>query len=143
MEKKLFEGKTYNFMTMPTFTAGGMGTTFMFKTNLKDGSWTYGDPGADTNFWIKDLNEEFQNPENIYKALEYVDEMPDTKLKTFVMEVISSMKGKTGGFEFSKLIGFMCEIGCWKNKKIRQKQLYDKDFYWYVRNCVNQYGLRK
>lgn len=138
--KKEFEGKTFDYVAIPTWTVGGMGTTFMFKDNLKDGNYIYGDPSAENNFWMKDLNDEFQNAEHLSKGLEYVDEMTDCNYKKKVMDVISSMKGRTGGMDFCKKLSFICELGCWEDEKIRRSYLYNKEFYKYVRNCLNEYA---
>lgn len=140
MQKKEFVGKTFDYIAMPTFIPnGGMGTTFMFRENWKEGNWTYAEIFNAPNFWMKDLNDEFQNPENLCKGLEYVDAMEDCNYKKKVMAVITEMMGKAGGEEFCKRLGFLCELGCWENPSIRQPYLYNKEFYKYVRNCLNEY----
>ena len=32
-------------------------------------------------------------------------------------------------------------LGVWENEKIRNPHLYDKEFYKYVRKCMNEYGF--
>lgn len=139
MNKKEFVGKTFDYIAIPTFTQGGMGITFMFRENWKEGNWTYGEIFNAPNFWMKDLNDEFQNPENLCKGLEYVDAMADCNYKKKVMAVITEMMGKAGGEDFCKRLGFLCELGCWENPTVRQPYLYNKEFYKYVRNCLNEY----
>jgi len=138
MEKKEFTGQTFEFVAMPTFTAGGMGTMFMFKN--ADGNYVYGDV-SDCNFWMKEFNDEFQNMEHLCKGLEYVDAMSDSSYKRRIIGVLNDMKGHTGGLDLSRRIAFFCELGCWEDEKVRRKNLYDKEFYTYAKRCLNAYNL--
>lgn len=146
MEKKEFIGKTFDYIAMPTWVAGKNemigGMTFMFRTNWKDGVWTYGDPMADTNIWMMNQNDEFQNAEHFEKALEYIDDMQDCNYKKYLMEVIKNLMGQRDKdpATISRLLGFMCEIGCWEDSKVRQPRLYNREFYKYARNCMKVYG---
>lgn len=137
-----FNGKSFDFMMMTTWTIYGVGTTFHFKSNFKEGEYVIGEPFGEHNFWVKNLNNEFQNDENVYKGLSYIDEMKESGYKDKLMSIVQSMMGtKEGGMSISRKIGFLCELGVWKNEKIRQPHLYDKEFYKYARKCMNQYGF--
>lgn len=139
--RKDFNGKTFDFMMMTTWTPYGLGTTFHFKP--KDGKgYILGEPFGEYNFWVKDLHSDFQNEENVFKGLSYIDEMVDCGYKEKVMSIVTSMLGtKEGGLSISRKIGFLCELGVWENEKIRNPHLYDKEFYKYVRKCMNEYGF--
>lgn len=136
MERKDYNGKTFDYVAIPTFTQGGMGTMFMFKNT--DGEYCLGDV-RDCNFWMKEFDDGFQNMEHLSKGLEYVDAMPDSVYKQKILDVLESMKGHTGGQKFSQQIGFFCELGCWEDEDARQPRLYDSDFFKYVKKCLNEY----
>lgn len=136
--RKDFNGKSFDFMMMTTWTPHGVGTTFHFKT--KEGEYSVGEPFGDHNFWVKNLNDEFQNDENVYNALTYIDEMEESDDKDKLMSIVESLMGtKEDGMTISRKIGFLCELGVWKNEKVRQTNLYDKEFCKYARKCMNQY----
>lgn len=140
--KRDFNGQSFDFMMMTTLTPYGVGTTFHFKPNFKEGEYLVGEPFGDYNFWVKNLNDEFQNDENVYNALSYIDEMKESGCKDKLMSVVASVMGtKDDGVDISRKIGFLCELGVWKNEKIRQTNLYDKEFCKYARKCMNQYGF--
>lgn len=147
MEKKEFIGKTFDYIALPTWVPGksGMvgGMTFMFKTDWKHGEWTYGDPMADNNIWMMNQHDEFQNENHFEKALEYIDDMPECNYKKSLMMVIKNLMGQHSKDQekVSRMIGFMCELGCWEDSKVRQDFLYNKEFYKYARNCMKMYGI--
>lgn len=140
MEKKEYVGKTFDYIAIPTFTQGGMETTFMFRENQKNGNWIYGGIEGTPNFGMKNFDDKFQNPENLCKGLEYVDCMPECNYKKKVMSVTTDMMGKVGGMNLCRRLAFLCELGCWEDEKVRQPYLYNKEFYKYVRNCLNEYA---
>ena len=140
--RKDFNGKSFDFMMMTTWTPYGVGTTFHFKENLKEGSYCVGEPFGEHNFWVKNLNDEFQNEENVYRGLSYIDGMDECGYKDKLMSIVHSMMGANdSGMSISRKIGFLCELGVWEDEKIRQSHLYDKEFYKYARKCMNQYGF--
>ena len=64
--RKEFNGKSFDFMMMTTWTPYGVGTTFHFKP--KDGKgYILGEPFGEYNFWVKNLNSDFQNEENVWR----------------------------------------------------------------------------
>ena len=139
--RKEFNGKSFDFMMMTTWTPYGVGTTFHFKP--KDGEgYCLGEPFGEYNFWVKNLNSDFQNEENDYKGLSYIDGMIDCGYKEKLMSIVSSMMGtREGGLSLSRKIGFLCELGVWENEEIRNPHLYDQEFYKYVKKCMNEYGF--
>lgn len=132
-----YTGKTFDFTAMPTWTIGGRGTLFMFRNN--NGEYEM-DVKSNCNFWMKDFNNDFQIMENVCNALEYVDEMQDSDCKKKILDVLDSMKGHIGGQKLSQQIGFFCELGCWKNKEVRNENLFDEDFEKYAQNCLRMYN---
>lgn len=139
MKKKEYIGKTFDYIAIPTFAPGGWGTLFMFRENWKKGAWMYAGIEGTPNFWMKNLEDDFQNAENLCKGLEYIDGMEDCYYKEKVMSVITEMMGKSGGAELCHRLGFLCELGCWEDIEVRQPSLYNKDFCKYIGNCLNQY----
>ena len=140
--RKEFNGKSFDFMMMTTWTPYGVGTTFHFKPQDGKG-YILGEPFGEYNFWVKNLNSDFQNEENVFKGLSYIDGMKDCGYKEKLMSIVYSMMGtKEGGLSISRKIGFLCELGVWENEKIRNPHLYDKEFYKYVRNCMSEYGFK-
>lgn len=144
MEKRLFEGQTYDYVALPTFIPGTtQGTTFIFRKDWKKGDFCYGDPHSETNIWLQEQNDEFQNDIHFSKALEYIDGMEDGIYKTRLLGVIKALMGKQEDKDkTSRLIGLLCEIGCWKDKKVRNKSLYNSDFTKYAMRCLYEYGVR-
>lgn len=137
-----FNGKSFDFMMMTYWTKYGVGTTFHFRENLKEGDYWIGEPFGENNFWVKNLKDEFQNEENVYKGLSYIDGMQESGYKDKLMSIVRSMMGtREGGMSISRKIGFLCELGVWENEKIRRPYLYDKEFYKYARKCMKEYGF--
>lgn len=134
--RKDYKGLSFDYATMPCFTPGGMGHIVMFRK--ENGEYTIGG-FDDSNFWMKDMGDDFQNIEHLTKGLEYIDQMKNSGYKFTLLEIIDRMKGQTGGMKFSQMLGFLCELGCWEDEKNRQPYLYDKDFYKYARRCMKEY----
>lgn len=120
-----FNGKSFDFMMLTTLTQYGMGTTFHFKSNLKEGEYSVGEPFGENNFWVKNLNDE-----NVYKGLSYIDGMQECNYKDRLMSIVRSMMGSNNdGKPISKKIAFLCELGVWEDEKTRQPYLYNKEFF--------------
>lgn len=92
--------------------------------------------------WMKNLDDPFQNKENFIRGIKYISEFANPTPKKMCLELLDTMTDHYDSKNsdlYCKCLGFFCEVGVWKNPKLRQKSEYHKDFPKYLSNCMNLY----
>ena len=149
MSKINYNGKNIEFFTMTCVRIFDdcqiMGDN-LFITSMNAAPYalhTGMDP--DNCIWMMDLNDEFQNIENFCKGVELIDKFATSTIRQKCFEVLMSLELQAptnlDTVEESKRIAFFCEVGVWKDSKVRNKDLYHKDFKKYLWNCRWNYHL--
>ena len=143
MEKKFnYTGKNITFVAVPT-TIPSDGKTLSGHSILVDKTGEnrrYNFPVE--SIWLQDQGDEFQNIDNFVQGLTYLDTKPCPQ-RNKILGILDGMikDSNKGGEKYSQLLAFVCEIGIWKNPRLRRSDLYSSDFIKYVKNVMWNYYL--
>ena len=88
------------------------------------------------------LNDPFQNKENFINGVKYISEFAGPKTMKVCFDILDWMTENYDSKNteyYCRCLGFFCEVGVWKNPKLRQSSWYHKDFPKYLSNCMNMY----
>lgn len=138
-----FENKNVSVSTLHTFVPTEIGMiagdcVYVDSTPNKDKKFNVPMGGI----WVQDLGD-FQNKDNFIQGIKYVSELANPKARTFCFELLDLMTDnfdKKANEAYCRLLSFFCELGVWKNKKIRSEQDYHKDFPKYFSNIYKLYA---
>ena len=96
----------------------------------------------DGGIWLLDQNDTFQNKENFIKGVKYISEFARPKSMKMCFDILDWMTDNYDSKNteyYCRCLGFFCEVGVWKEPKLRQSTWYHKDFPKYLSNCINMY----
>lgn len=92
--------------------------------------------------WMTDLDDDFQNKDNFITGVKYISELARPQAMKDCFDILDWMTDhfdEKTSMDYCRYIGFFCEVGVWKNTKIRNNDLYHKDFPKYLANCMVNY----
>ena len=96
----------------------------------------------DGGIWMMYQNDSFQNKENFIQGVKYISELARPKSMKVCFDLLDWMTEhyeSKNTMEYCRYLGFFCEVGVWKNPKVRQSSQYHKDFPKYLSNCMDMY----
>lgn len=96
----------------------------------------------DGGIWMMYQNDSFQNKENFIKGVKYISELAGPKSMKLCFDILNWMTDNYDSKNteyYCRCLGFFCEVGVWKEPKLRQSSWYHKDFPKYLSNCMNMY----
>ena len=96
----------------------------------------------DDGIWMMYQNDSFQNKENFIQGVKYISEFASPKSMKVCFDILDWMTEhyeSKNTMEYCRYLGFFCEVGVWKNPKVRQSSQYHKDFPKYLSNCMDMY----
>ena len=96
----------------------------------------------DGGIWMMYQNDSFQNKENFIKGVKYISELAGPKSMKLCFDILNWMTDNYDSKDteyYCRCLGFFCEVGVWKEPKLRQSSWYHKDFPKYLSNCMNMY----
>lgn len=111
---------------------------FVDSTPNKDRKFNVPDGGI----WMLNQNDTFQNKENFIQGVKYISELARPKSMKVCFDLLDWMTEhyeSKNTMEYCRYLGFFCEVGVWKNPKVRQSSQYHKDFPKYLSNCMDMY----
>ena len=96
----------------------------------------------DGGIWMMYQNDPFQNKENFIKGVKFISELAGPKSMKLCFDILNWMTDNYDSKNteyYCRCLGFFCEVGVWKEPKLRQSSWYHKDFPKYLSNCMNMY----
>ena len=96
----------------------------------------------DGGIWMMYQNDSFQNKENFIQGVKYISELAGPKSMKLCFDILNWMTDNYDSKNteyYCRCLGFFCEVGVWKEPKLRQSSWYHKDFPKYLSNCMNMY----